>query len=110
MRISRAHIAGVGLATSKDDQDSIDKLTVSATTKALLDAGVTYGNVDECVACFHHGLRISPSAFDPLGQMGAPICEVNNSFGLSAAIQSIQSRRANCSLVVGLDGVSDIAN
>lgn len=109
MRTPQAHIAGIGLSASKDGNDILDKLTISAATKALLDAGVTYGEVDECIACFQRGLRISPSAFDPLGQMGAPICEVNNASGLRAAIQSVQSRRTNCSLVVGIDAVSTTA-
>lgn len=106
MRTSQAHIAGVGLAVSRESNDSLDKLAISAATKALLDAGVIYGEVDECLACFDHDLRIPPSSFDTLGMQGAPICEVNNSFGLNAAAQSVWSRRANCSLVVGIDGVS----
>lgn len=110
MRTSQAHIAGVGLSASKDGHDNLDQLTISAATKALLDAGVTYGDVDECFACFRHGVQISPSAFDTLGVQGAPVCEVNNSFGINAAAQSVGSRRANCCLVVGIDGVSRTVN
>ncbi|KAF2174177.1 hypothetical protein M409DRAFT_16446 [Zasmidium cellare ATCC 36951] len=106
MRTSQAHIAGVGLSVSRESNDSLDKLAISAATKALLDAGVIYGEVDECFACFDHDLRIAPSSFDTLGMQGAPICEVNNSFGLNAAAQSVWSRRANCSLVVGIDGAA----
>ncbi|KAK4498517.1 hypothetical protein PRZ48_011175 [Zasmidium cellare] len=67
MRTSQAHIAGVGLSAGQGSNDSLDKVTISAATKALLDAGVTYGEVDECFACFHNGLRIPPSSFDTLG-------------------------------------------
>lgn len=105
MRISQAHIAGVGLSGSTETTTDVilHKSAVAAGTKALLDAGITYNDVDSSIACFMDNLRISRTCFDTFGARRAPVFEVSNDTGLFSAVQAIQSRQSNCTLVIGLD-------
>lgn len=104
MPASSAHIAGVGVSHGGV---SIDESTaISAAVKALLDAGVTYGEVQHSVACFlDDQLRIPPRCFDTLGMKGAAVSVVDNDSGLFTAVQYIKSGQANCVLVLGIDRV-----
>lgn len=105
MQISEAHIAGIGISEAKDDTN-LDGLAVSAGTKALLDAGITYRDVDQSIAGFlDEHLRVTRSCFDVYGQEGAPICEVDNRSALYTAVQCIMSRQRDCALIVGIDTV-----
>ena len=101
MRISKGHIAGVGLST--DANATHHDLAVAAATKALLDAGATYSDVDTSIACFLDNLRVPRSCFDMFGMQGAAVSEIDNRSGLLAAVQSVRSRQSNCALVVGFD-------
>jgi len=105
MHLSSVHIAGVGISEGTDA--SSDELAVSAGIKALLDAGITYADVDASVAGFtDKQFRIKTSCFDAFGVQGAPACEVDGFDGLSTATQRIKSRQANCVLIIGNDEVS----
>lgn len=104
MRISKAHIAGVAVAQAEDD--ALLEPAIAAGTRALLDAGVTYSDIDQNVACFQDGLQIPRECFDVFGMEGAPCHEISNSSGLFTAVQYIQARQADCVLVIGLDTVS----
>ncbi|EME41479.1 hypothetical protein DOTSEDRAFT_73780 [Dothistroma septosporum NZE10] len=101
MRISGAHIAGVGLSTGGNACHH--DLAVSAGTKALLDAGATYSDVNTSIACFLDNLRVPRSCFDLFGMNGTAVSEVDNRSGLLAAVQSIRSGQSNCVLAVGFD-------
>ena len=104
MHVSQAHIAGIGISEALDGR--LDEYAVSATTKALLDAGVTYDDVDLSLAgILDDQLRIPRSCFTTFGTGGAPICEMDNHCALSTAVQCIRSRQTNCALVIGLDRV-----
>lgn len=101
-----AHIAGVGVSTTSKSE-TLEDLSISAGTKALLDAGITYSNVDQSISCFLDDRdRIPRNSLEPFGREGAPVCQVDNSAGILTAAQSIRSGQCNCLLVIGLDRVS----
>ena len=101
------YIAGVGAAIS-DNNSSRDEPVISAVTKALLDAGVTYGDVDSSVACSldADSLKVPKQCLDTFGKTGAPISEVECYSGLHTASQFLKSGHSNCVLMVGFDKVS----
>ena len=102
MRLSQAHIAGIGISEASNGK--LNESAVSAGTKALLDAGVTYDDVDLSLAgILDDQVRTPRSCFTTFGTGGAPICEVDNHCALSTAVQCIKSRQTNCALVIGLD-------
>ncbi|CAK3740975.1 nonspecific lipid-transfer [Lecanosticta acicola] len=104
MRVSQAHIAGIGVTGgSKHTRTRIDKLAISAATKALLDAGVTYGCVDLTVASFLDETRIPPKCLDAFGKHGAPVCQVDNTLGLFTAAQAVKSKQSECVLLLSID-------
>jgi 3-oxoacyl-[acyl-carrier-protein] synthase III len=106
---SAAHLAGVGISSGNDTD--LDKLATSAGTKALLDAGITYSDVDHGVACFlDEQTRISRSVFSTYGTEGAPVSEVDNHSGLFAAVQSVRGGQSNCVLIIAIDRVSKSAS
>lgn len=103
---SPAHIAGVGV-TSLSRNETLEDLAISAGTKALLDAGITYSSVDQSIACFlDERERIPQKCFNVFGMEGAAVCEVDNSAGFFTAVQSVRAGQNNCVLVAGLDRVS----
>lgn len=105
MHVSPAHIAGIGISDTAGDAE-LHNIAVSAGIKALLDAGVTYSDVDHSVAGFlNERMRIPRSCFGAFGMEGAPICEVDNNSALFTAVQCVRSRQTNCALVIGIDSV-----
>lgn len=109
MPSSTAHIVGVGIS-GPETNPSLHECAITATTKALLDAGITYSNVDHSIACFddtHERLRISRTTLESFGLEGSAVSEVDNHSGLFTAVQSIRSGQAECALVVGVDRVSN---
>ena len=105
---SSAHIAGIGVS-SNSGTENFEALAVTAGTKALLDAGITYSSVDQSIACFlKERQRIPRECFNVLGMEGAPISEVDNSAGVFTAVQYIRSGQSDCVLIVGLDRVSPL--
>lgn len=102
------HIAGVGISKASTST-AFNELAVSAATKALLDAGIRFSDVEQCFVCFlNHELRISPSILRAFGSNTTPIVEVDNSSGLYVAAQSVRSRSSQCSIVLGMDAVCPI--
>ena len=111
MATPAVYIAGVGAEISSDTSTAtLDKQIVSAVTKALLDAGVTYGDVDSSIACFlgNEGLKVPKSSLDTFGKTGAPVSEVECYAGLHTASQFLKSGHSNCVLMVGFDKVYDL--
>lgn len=109
MQNPRAYIAGVGVSHIKATSSNValDALMVSAGVKALLDAGVTYDDVDQSVACFFdQDLKATKSGFETYGKTGTPVSEVECFSGLYTAIQYVRGGDANCVLMVGVDKVS----
>lgn len=104
MRSPPSHIAGIGLSESSPATTNLDHLALTAGTRALLDAGITYNDVDQSIAgIFDERTRISRSSFDIFGKGTAPISQVDNHAALFTAVQYIRSGQANCVLVVGVD-------
>lgn len=102
------YIAGVGISHLKGrvSGSNIRELTISAGTKALLDAGITYGEVKHSVACFlGDDLRVSKNVFESFGKTGTPITKVECHSGLFVGSQSIRSGNSDCVLVIGFDQV-----
>ncbi|KAK6379518.1 hypothetical protein LTS17_006436 [Exophiala oligosperma] len=84
-------------------------LAVAAGVKALLDAGITYDEVDQGIGCYVYGdSTCAQRVFYSLGMTGIPIFNVNNwcssgSTGIWLANQAIKSGSADCVLVIGFD-------
>ena len=111
MAAPAVYIAGVGAAVTSDKSTAaINKQIISAVTKALLDAGVTYGDVDSSIACFlgDNGLRVPKSSLDTFGKTGAPVSEVECYAGLHTGSQFLKSGHSNCVLMVGFDNVDHL--
>ena len=102
------YIAGVGISHLKGrvSDSNIEDLAISAGTKALLDAGVTYGEVKNSIACFlGDDLKVSKRVFTSFGKTGTPITKVECHSGLFVGSQAIRSGNSDCVLVVGFDQV-----
>lgn len=100
----KVHIAGAAVAESQDGD--LSDAVVAAATRAMLDAGITYTDVNQIIVSFEDELSISPRSLDTFGLEGAPVSEVNNGSALFAATQSVRSGQSDCTLVLGLDTVS----
>lgn len=103
------YIAGVGTChlTATSSKASVHDIVISAATKALLDAGITYNEVKQNVACFlGRDLRVGRSSFDFFGKTGAPVTEIDCYSGLSGASHFVKSGDAECTLLIGFDRVT----
>ncbi|KAH9845756.1 hypothetical protein Tdes44962_MAKER01187 [Teratosphaeria destructans] len=97
------HIAGVGISEGLDP--------VAATTKALLDAGIVYGDVDLSFSGWMNQKRqVQESSLKLLARHQPRVLSVKNRSLLFVAAQSIRSRDANCTLLVGIDQAPDKRN
>ena len=108
MSDSNVYIAGVGISHSEqsDSKSGLRDLSISAGTKALLDAGVTYGDVNESIACFlGDDLKVDKSAFNSFGKTGSAVCEIDCYSALFAATQFVRSGHSKCAMMIGLDKV-----
>ena len=108
--MASAYVAGVGItlvdASSARSNHILSELAISAGMKALLDAGVTYGDVNQSVACFlDQDLNIPKACFATFGKTGSSSCEVDSYSGFNIASQSVKSGYASCVLMIGLDKV-----
>jgi predicted nucleic acid-binding Zn finger protein len=104
MPASGAHIAGIGIS-SATSRSEVDKIAVSAITKALLDAGITFAKVEQCVASSleESQLRIKRSVFQAFGRPKAPICDADNHSALFTTVGCVKSGQTDCALVVAFD-------
>lgn len=116
---SKTYVVGVGMtpfnspkksaSLSSDPESDYFDLAVEAGVKALLDAGITYDEVDQGFGCYVFGdSTCGQRVFYSLGMTGIPIVNVNNycsagSAGLWLANQAIKSGAAGCAMVVGFD-------
>ena len=102
---SPVYIAGVGI-THQKGANKINDTVLAAGTKALLDAGLTYSDVNQSVACFLDGdLNVKRDSFDTYGRTGTPVCKVDNYSGLHVASQFVKASGAQCVMMVGFDQV-----
>lgn len=109
MSDSPAYIAGIGstpwswprthLGPVKTRAAAV-QLSLSAGTKALLDAGVSYDDVDH--AFVDEGATEIPYTF---GKTGIPIQRAGTESGVYAAARLIGTGSAHCVLLIGVDQV-----
>ena len=107
-----AYIAGVGLSSSNPSKsasgvsENACDLAISAGTKALLDAGLNYEDVEHSVGS---GLAAgSTSMIDVcrrFGRTGRPISEVDESSALYIGASLIKAGRAECIMMIGYEKV-----
>ncbi|KAK4655874.1 hypothetical protein QC762_306260 [Podospora pseudocomata] len=103
------YVLGVGMTKFIKPRGKVDytELGYEAGIKALLDAGITYDDVDNGVACFCYGDSTSGQrVFYQFGMTQIPIVNVNNncstgSTGLYMGRTLIASGASDCALVVG---------
>lgn len=76
---------------------------MSAATKALLDAGVTYDNVTRGVR--HESLHEGNQAFEAFGNEKVSVEKVNDGFELQTAAKLVREKGEKCVLVIATDEV-----
>ena len=106
-----AYVLGVGMTKFIKPRGKVDytELGFEAGVKAMLDAHITYDDVDQGVACYCYGdSTCGQRVFYQFGMTQIPIYNVNNncstgSTGLNMARQAIAYGAADCVLVVGFE-------
>ncbi|KAK4228924.1 thiolase-like protein [Podospora fimiseda] len=105
------YVLGVGMTKFIKPRGKVDytELGYEAGIKALLDAQITYDDVDQGIACYCYGdSTCGQRVFYQFGMTQIPIINVNNncstgSTGLAMARQLISAGGADCILVVGFE-------
>ncbi|KAJ5095237.1 Non-specific lipid-transfer protein [Penicillium argentinense] len=108
---SPAYVLGVGMTKFIKPRGKVDynELGYEAGIKALLDAKITYDDVDQGVACYVYGdSTCGQRVFYQFGLTNIPIYNVNNncstgSTGLAMARTMVSHGAADCVLVVGFE-------
>ncbi|POY74114.1 putative Propanoyl-CoA C-acyltransferase [Rhodotorula taiwanensis] len=107
----KAYVAGIGLTAFAKPRNQIDypELAVEAATKALLDAGINYDEVEQAFAGYVYGdSTCGQRALYALGLTAIPIINVNNncSTGSSAlwlARQAVEYGISDCVMALGFE-------
>ncbi|KAL9047033.1 MAG: hypothetical protein Q9214_000288 [Letrouitia sp. 1 TL-2023] len=105
------YVLGVGLTKFIKPRGKVDytELGFEAGIKALLDAQVTYDDVDQGIACYCYGdSTCGQRVFYQFGMTKIPIYNVNNncstgSTGLHMAREMVGHGAADCVMVVGFE-------
>lgn len=108
------YVLGVGMTKFIKPRGKVDytELGFEAGVKAMLDAQITYDDVERGVACYAYGDSTSGErVFYQFGMTQIPIINVNNncstgSTGLAVARDTISLGGADCILVVGFEKMS----
>jgi len=108
------YILGVGMTKFIKPRGKVDytELGYEAGIKALLDAHITYDDIDQGVACYCYGdSTCGQRVFYQFGLTGIPIYNVNNncstgSTGLNLARSMVQGGMADAVMVVGFEKMS----
>jgi sterol carrier protein 2 len=111
---SPAYVLGVGMTKFIKPRGKVDypELGFESGVKALLDAQITYDEVDQGVACYCFGdSTCGQRVFYQFGLTRIPIYNVNNncstgSTGLHMARTMVSHGVANCVLVIGFEKMS----
>ncbi|ERF74908.1 Non-specific lipid-transfer protein [Endocarpon pusillum Z07020] len=106
-----AYVLGVGMTKFIKPRGKVDypELGFEAGIKAMLDAQISYDDVDQGVACYCYGdSTCGQRVFYQFGMTQIPIYNVNNncstgSTGLSMARTMVSYSAADCVLVVGFE-------
>ncbi|GAA6012312.1 hypothetical protein JCM8202_003281 [Rhodotorula sphaerocarpa] len=110
----KAYVAGIGITAFAKPRNLIDypELAVEAATKALLDAGINYDDVEQAFAGYVYGdSTCGQRALYALGLTSIPIINVNNncSTGSSAlwlARQAVEYGVSDCVMALGFEKMS----
>lgn len=105
------YVLGVGMTKFIKPRGKVDytELGFEAGIKAMLDAKITYDDVEQGIACYCYGdSTCGQRVFYQFGMTQIPIINVNNncstgSTGLAIGRQYISSGAADCVLVVGFE-------
>ncbi|KAK4115847.1 thiolase-like protein [Canariomyces notabilis] len=105
------YVLGVGMTKFIKPRGKVDytELGYEAGIKAMLDAQITYDDVEQGIACYCYGdSTCGQRVFYQFGMTGIPIFNVNNncstgSTGLAMARNTISAGAADCILVVGFE-------
>lgn len=108
---SPAYVVGVGMTKFIKPRGKVDytELGFEAGVKALLDAQISYDDVDQGVACYCYGdSTCGQRVFYQFGLTQIPVYNVNNncstgSTGLAMARTLVASGAADCVMVVGFE-------
>jgi sterol carrier protein 2 len=111
---SPAYVLGVGMTKFMKPRGKVDyhELGFEAGIKAMLDANITFDDVDQGVACYCYGDSTSGQrVFYQFGLTKIPIYNVNNncstgSTGLAMARTMVSHGAADCILVIGFEKMS----
>ncbi|EGR45909.1 uncharacterized protein TRIREDRAFT_5270 [Trichoderma reesei QM6a] len=111
---SPVYVLGVGMTKFIKPRGKVDytELGFEAGIKALLDAHITYDDVDQAVACYCYGdSTCGQRVLYQFGLTGIPVYNVNNncstgSTGLAMARSLIAGGAAHCVMVVGFEKMS----
>ncbi|KAL2223455.1 putative sterol carrier protein [Thermoascus aurantiacus ATCC 26904] len=109
-----AYVLGVGMTKFIKPRGKVDyhELGFEAGVKAMLDAHITYDDVDQGVACYVYGdSTCGQRVFYQFGMTKIPIYNVNNncstgSTGLAMARTLVSHGAADCVLVIGFEKMS----
>ncbi|EDN05331.1 nonspecific lipid-transfer protein [Histoplasma capsulatum] len=110
-QIGPTYVLGVGMTKFIKPRGKVDyhELGFEAGVKAMLDAQITYDDVDQGVACYCYGdSTCGQRVFYQFGLTSIPIYNVNNncstgSTGLAMARTMVGHGAADCVLVVGFE-------
>ena len=108
---TNAYVLGVGLTPFIKPRGAraYTELGFEAGTKALLDAHITYDDVDTGIACYCYGDTTSGQrTFYQFGMTNIPIYNTNNacatgSTGLQMARMMVKGGMADCVMVIGME-------
>lgn len=108
---SPAYVLGVGMTKFIKPRGKVDytELGFEAGIKALLDAHISYDDVDQGVACYCYGdSTCGQRVFYQFGMTQIPVYNVNNncstgSTGLAMARTFVAAGAADCVMVVGFE-------
>ena len=110
-KTSPAYVLGVGMTKFVKPRGKVDytELGFEAGIKAMLDAHISYDEVDQGIACYCYGdSTCGQRVFYQFGLTSIPIYNVNNncstgSTGLNMARTMVSHGAADCVLVVGFE-------
>jgi sterol carrier protein 2 len=109
-----AYVLGVGMTKFIKPRGKVDytELGFEAGIKAMLDAQISYDDVNQGIACYCYGdSTCGQRVFYQFGMTQIPIYNVNNncstgSTGLNMARTTVSFGAADCVLVVGFEKMS----
>ena len=98
----KVYIAGVGLSPTSSAKNAVTPL-ISAATKALLDAGITFDDVAQGVV--GNDVKEGPAAFKAFDERGINIDKAKAGSEIDKAIRLVDDKSKQCVLVITTEKV-----